>query len=554
MRARFLIVSVIALWLSAAPQARAVLLVGPGQTYTTVQACANAANAGDTCRVLAAGSPYAEYVVSQRNGTAANPITFKAENSSVSIGGFFISHSNHIINGFDITGHTTANQGAIQINLGGNNCQILNNNIHDTVLNVYGISFQLSAGGTPSGCIIQGNTIEDIFGIYLNLSGQGHTVVYNRFRVGNSWDFIRLFGEGHYIARNSFLDGEIDPSSGLHPDMFQNFAIGTVETPSIKSINHVFVENFLCNQPSQIGQIHNGNNLNLLFSNITTMTIERNVFCSFEYNFNMGVPNVTHQNNSWSFVGTTTVGDAGFGMAISGDLVGGTPVNHINRSNMYLASGSNGASNLGWYNYGGFTFSINSIRTYVTAGNATVAGQIATDLWSVGGYLTSAQLITSTGRALVCNGDDSNLTLSGAYAAYKALTYQYLCLAVAFDIAMRATFDADYNFVAGRPVDGYPAKNTTGCAGVTTPQRFCEPNGINGGDPMLQDVTNPLGPDGIPFTLDDGLKPLPGSPLCNAGAGGVTIGAYSCDPSKVFVSEDTPLAGPVRTRRRPGGE
>lgn len=43
-----------------------------------------------------------------------------------------------------------------------------------------------------------------------------------------------------------------------------------------------------------------------------------------------------------------------------------------------------------------------------------------------------------------------------------------------------------------------------------------------------------LGPDGIPFTEDDGLKPLPGSFLCTGGEGGNEMGVYSCDLDKVL--------------------
>jgi len=59
----------------------------------------------------------------------------------------------------------------------------------------------------------------------------------------------------------------------------------------------------------------------------------------------------------------------------------------------------------------------------------------------------------------------------------------------------------NYNFVTGPEVAGWPAKSG-----------FNEPNGINGGDPLFLNPSNPLGPDGIPFTADDGLQPLPNSP------------------------------------------
>jgi hypothetical protein len=83
----------------------------------------------------------------------------------------------------------------------------------------------------------------------------------------------------------------------------------------------------------------------------------------------------------------------------------------------------------------------------------------------------------------------------------------------------------DFNFVAGPAAEGYPAK-----------AQFSgkEVHGINGGDPHFQNINDPFGPDGVPFTIDDGLKPVPTSPLCGRGLGGRDIGSYSCDPTKVF--------------------
>jgi hypothetical protein len=90
----------------------------------------------------------------------------------------------------------------------------------------------------------------------------------------------------------------------------------------------------------------------------------------------------------------------------------------------------------------------------------------------------------------------------------------------------------NFNYVAGPPSDKYPAKQ--GFVGA-------EPAGINGGDPRFRNINDPLGPDGVPFTLDDGLKPLPGSPLCGKAENGLDIGAYSCDAATVLSGGDGPL-------------
>lgn len=70
----------------------------------------------------------------------------------------------------------------------------------------------------------------------------------------------------------------------------------------------------------------------------------------------------------------------------------------------------------------------------------------------------------------------------------------------------------DYNMVAGPEINGYNPKDS-----------FVEPNGINGGDPLFLNAFDPLGPDGRPFTADDGLQVLPNSPAARIGGGACGI-------------------------------
>lgn len=76
------------------------------------------------------------------------------------------------------------------------------------------------------------------------------------------------------------------------------------------------------------------------------------------------------------------------------------------------------------------------------------------------------------------------------------------------------TLTADYNYVAG----------ASPTFGIKT--GFSETNGINGGDPMFVDPSDPLGPDGLQFTADDGLRLAAGSPAIGQGPGGADLGAY----------------------------
>ena len=82
--------------------------------------------------------------------------------------------------------------------------------------------------------------------------------------------------------------------------------------------------------------------------------------------------------------------------------------------------------------------------------------------------------------------------------------------------------DADFNFVAAPETLGWSGK-----------RYFVETNGINGGDPVFLNPENPRGPDGIPFTDDDGLKPLPNSPVARLGLGALT---------PVKVAPNTPIS------------
>ena len=83
---------------------------------------------------------------------------------------------------------------------------------------------------------------------------------------------------------------------------------------------------------------------------------------------------------------------------------------------------------------------------------------------------------------------------------------------------------ASHNFVAGAPPT-FVAK-----------PGFNEGNpSLNGGDPGFVDLWDPLGPDGLPFTDDDGLWLIAGSKLIGAGDNGTTIGAYGWKELRPFL-------------------
>jgi hypothetical protein len=152
------------------------------------------------------------------------------------------------------------------------------------------------------------------------------------------------------------------------------------------------------------------------------------------------------------------------------------------------------------------------------------------------GYINSNGTLSATAKALT---DFEDFTYGAGIATWAQSTYDHLVETAVLGTTMYDDLVNDYNYAAGSPASGYAAKRSSDCVVGTkyTSQNFCEAvvgNGLNGGDPLMQDVTNLRGADGIPFTLDDGLKPTALSPLCTAGYDSTPIGAYSCDPTKVF--------------------
>jgi hypothetical protein len=149
------------------------------------------------------------------------------------------------------------------------------------------------------------------------------------------------------------------------------------------------------------------------------------------------------------------------------------------------------------------------------------------------GYINSNGNITIKGQE-INNIDD--FAIHDNYANYKNALYDYFIKTKNLNNSIINSFYANYNYVAGAASAGFPPKKTSKCDGTGkyVSFNFCELNSINGGDPKLQNINNPKGADGIPFTLDDGLKPTPDSPLCGKGENGTDIGAYNCNPNIVL--------------------
>lgn len=129
--------------------------------YATIQLCANAAVAGDTCLVDI--GTYDEVVTPLNSGTAGNPITYKAVTDCVSDNGatvagscakvrrWLIGDDYIVVQGFEVTGlGMTSDLNRPVFVTGAANVSVLNSYIHDT--------------NSANGCLNAGNSTNVIFG------------------------------------------------------------------------------------------------------------------------------------------------------------------------------------------------------------------------------------------------------------------------------------------------------------------------------------------------------------------------------------------------------
>jgi hypothetical protein len=149
-RVALLLFSLAVLGLSAQATVYSVKISGGGN-FTTIQACANAAKAGDTCVVYA--GTYNEYVTLPTSGSAGSPITFQVNpGDAVSMQGFNIGTRSYITiggaaagTGFEVTNNYSTNSFLLLGNLA-SHIIIQNNYIHGTS----------TGGGGGAECIRQG--------------------------------------------------------------------------------------------------------------------------------------------------------------------------------------------------------------------------------------------------------------------------------------------------------------------------------------------------------------------------------------------------------------
>jgi hypothetical protein len=200
---------------------------GGGGNYTTIQACANAMSAGDTCTVYA--GTYNE-TVTLTAGTAGNYKTITVNGSDVVTVQGFVAASYAKIIGFNIQYPSSPGYGCISIPNGTHYLYIRNN-----VLTECGVSGQtminLPWPNTGSYIFIQGNTLSYAC---VNSGSINHNECDSIYANGDHW-LIENNDLSHYTLSVLFLTKYAIFRNNTFHDQYQTEAAGNYHTDTFFS-------------------------------------------------------------------------------------------------------------------------------------------------------------------------------------------------------------------------------------------------------------------------------------------------------------------------------
>jgi hypothetical protein len=470
---------------------------GPGtsdQPWRTIQQGANRAQPGDVIRVRT--GTYPERVTTVRGGTSEqNRIVFEAVGPVV-MRGWVINHPYVSVRGFDITGHSAPSnlEAYVRVNNGGSYFELTSCVIRD------GMAIKQNDMMFRSP-----NRIESAAGNFLEAG----------FQVGQTISVWR----GTNIALSNRL----------------SYVIASVEEHALTIVGTDVVDD----GPKPAYITGSANYGLLLGSGTQGCLIRSNRFSnlSYRYVFIQGLDhllecNVFDRNNGW-------------------DLLFWSGTNHVVRSNLFI--------NLGWgvyepspdvfdnwpVRYENIHFTHNMVVNMIGVinaqkRNATASGplyirhNVFVDVGWLGLVMPNCVIEHNTflrvakqgnvavqveRHPLIINSDNyatncivrNNVFVDCGQATGQVRPDQvgWYRFTGPIDSAL-----VEGNFVAGGPPDFAPKTS------------WPESPALNGGDPGFLNIDDPLGPDGWPFTEDDGLQLRPDSRLIGAGPGGATPGAY----------------------------
>ena len=309
---------------------------GGGGNYTTIQACATAMAAGDTCQVFA-GS-YAENV-SVSAGTVGNYKTLTV-NTGDTVNVLSFTISSHVkIKGFHIQNPSSpTNAPCVTVSAGGATDYYITNN---TMYACGTYMIKEDAGSNTTHGYIQGNTLSYSCSTSsapntctaMQINGDYHLIENND--ISHVSDGFYVFGKHNILRKNTFHDvSEVDcgsNSGNCHVDFMQADAnvVGGAQPAQYLLIENNTVENLLGSNMHAVGLFQAGACKGQCFNAIVRFHTAAHVGGGGILDDDTGWINVKSYNNTWADVGNqiTSVGNAI--NAFTSGSTGGSDINDI---------------------------------------------------------------------------------------------------------------------------------------------------------------------------------------------------------------------------------
>lgn len=213
-------------WMVILKAATYTVIAGGGGTYTTIQACVNAAVAGDTCEVYA--GTYVENVTSVRAGTNdATRITIRNHTGDTpAVTSFALTHNYITISGFTVNTGTGGQPGIQATSTVGTIVE----NTTITAERDACISLGTSGATVSTDAILRNNTITRCGFITFDASiyafGSGTLIEGNDISHGGN-DPIQANGTGSVIRNNTIHNfDQAETGTTAHIDMIHNGSLG----------------------------------------------------------------------------------------------------------------------------------------------------------------------------------------------------------------------------------------------------------------------------------------------------------------------------------------
>jgi hypothetical protein len=261
--------------------------------FQTAQKGINTAQAGDVVHLRP--GIYAENLATARDGKPGSPIIIDGGNAAT-IRRFTVRHAQIVLRNTTITGVTNTWSTLVYLDRGAHFC-VLSNNVLDMAMarSVCGIQWRPPAikpfgnGDAASDGLIISNIIRNGLAYpMLTVQGDRNLIVGNQLLNGGSIDFLHLFGRSNVFRSNICSNNFFVPNVGFHADFVQTFG-----NSGVGSMGHIIENNLVTDiEKGQLSQLEGS-----LIPEIRDWTFRNNIFIDIAATANCSIPGVKYYNN-----------------------------------------------------------------------------------------------------------------------------------------------------------------------------------------------------------------------------------------------------------------